>query len=123
MRYFDLPLDLPHCTTILKRIRHRLEQSPPDKAGQALLFVSEMQLHLLDYAGSESWDPGPQGQAVAQQVAAVARRLVEEVERQSIGEDRLGQCVRNLFECLSLGKEGAELSLRAGENPNSLQRP
>lgn len=123
MQYFDLPLDLPHCTTILKRIRHRLEQSPPERSAQAQALVSEMQLQLLDYADSESWDPGPQGQSVAEQVAAVARRLVEEIERQSIGEDRLGQCVRNLFECLSLGKEGAELSLRAGENPNSLQRP
>ena len=27
------------------------------------------------------------------------------------------------FECLELGEEGAEISLRAGEDPNSIQRP
>jgi hypothetical protein len=40
-----------------------------------------------------------------------------------LGHDRLGQCVRNFFECLELGREGAAISLRAGENPRSMQRP
>ena len=46
-----------------------------------------------------------------------------EIERLKLGSDRLGQHVRNLFECLELGEEGAQISLRAGENPNSVQRP
>ena len=50
-------------------------------------------------------------------------QLVDEIERHALGEDRLGECIRNLFECLELGAEGAVLSLRAGENPDSLQRP
>lgn len=116
-------LDLPHCTRILQRIRHRLGQSPAERSIQALDLVREMQVLLRDYEDSQSWEAGPQEEIVVQQVAVVARRLVAEIERQNIGEDRLGQCLRNLFECLTLGKEGAELSLLAGENPNSLQRP
>jgi hypothetical protein len=53
----------------------------------------------------------------------MARELVALLEPTRLKGDRLGQLIRNLFECLELGKEGAEISLRAGENPNSLQRP
>jgi hypothetical protein len=53
----------------------------------------------------------------------LGRQLVDAMEAARLGGDRLGQLVRNLFECLELGKEGAEISLRAGENPGSLQRP
>lgn len=60
---------------------------------------------------------------VAEEAAFVARCLVEAVVDAGIPSDRIGQCVRNIFECLELGEEGAEISLRAGENPNSLQRP
>jgi len=33
--------------------------------------------------------------------------------------DRLGQLVRNFFECLGLAEEGAQLALRCGERPDS----
>jgi hypothetical protein len=33
--------------------------------------------------------------------------------------DRLGQLVRNLFECLGLPEEGAALALQCGEDPGS----
>jgi hypothetical protein len=56
-------------------------------------------------------------------VADLARALVDQIERAGAGSDRLGQHVRNFFECLSLGEEGAAISLRAGEDPNSIQRP
>jgi hypothetical protein len=36
--------------------------------------------------------------------------------------DRLGQHVRNLFECLGLAEEGAQLSLKCGERPDSPMR-
>ena len=48
---------------------------------------------------------------------------MDEIEKAGAGADRLGQQVRNLFECLELGEEGAAISLRAGENPRSLLRP
>jgi hypothetical protein len=55
--------------------------------------------------------------------AGLARKLVDHIEQGGLGNDRLGQCVRNLFECLELGLEGVSISLRAGENPKSFQRP
>jgi hypothetical protein len=61
--------------------------------------------------------------ALRDEAAQLGRRLVECIEADEVGSDRVGQCVRNLFECLALGQEGAALSLRAGEDPNSLQRP
>jgi len=48
---------------------------------------------------------------------------VGEIEAAGYQGDRLGQSVRNLFECLGLAEEGAELSLRCGERPDSLLRP
>ena len=38
-------------------------------------------------------------------------------------QNRIGQCVRNLFECLGLAAEGAALSLTCGERPDSPLRP
>lgn len=71
-------------------------------------------------------DDNPGGTIAAKvrdQAAQLARALVEEIEKAKAGHDRLGQAVRNLFECLELGEEGAAISLRAGENPKSFQRP
>ncbi len=68
-------------------------------------------------------DNPPNAMAIRDQAAALGRQLVDTIESAHIAGDRLGQLVRNFFECLELGKEGAEISLRAGENPNSLQRP
>ena len=53
----------------------------------------------------------------------LGRLLVDHIERDQLGHDRLGQGIRNLFECLELGREGAVISLRAGEDPRSFQRP
>ncbi len=58
-----------------------------------------------------------------ERAAVLGRTLVDQIESGGLGFDRLGQCVRNLFECLELGREGAAISLRAGEDPRSLQRP
>ena len=67
--------------------------------------------------------PGGAALLLRDRAAALGRTLVDHVERADVGHDRLGQCVRNLFECLELGAEGAEISLRAGEDPKSMQRP
>ncbi|PYQ50387.1 MAG: hypothetical protein DMF59_10990 [Acidobacteria bacterium] len=68
-------------------------------------------------------DNPPNAIEVRDQAAQLGRQLVDAMQTAQVTGDRLGQLVRNLFECLELGKEGAEISLRAGENPNSLQRP
>jgi hypothetical protein len=67
--------------------------------------------------------PGLTALNIRDRAAALGRTLVDHIERGGLGHDRLGQCVRNLFECLELGLEGADISLRAGENPKSMQRP
>lgn len=78
---------------------------------------------LFRYTGDDENPDPEESRRVREEAAAIARELVAEVEAASVATDRLGQYVRNLFECLEMGEEGAEISLRAGENPASLQRP
>jgi hypothetical protein len=67
--------------------------------------------------------PRPAASQARDQAAALGRTLVDQIEEGRLGHDRLGQNIRNLFECLELGREGASISLRAGEDPKSFQRP
>ena len=60
---------------------------------------------------------------MAWEAAAHARLLAQEIARAGYSGDRIGQCVRNLFECLGLAEEGAEVSLTCGERPDSPLRP
>jgi hypothetical protein len=78
---------------------------------------------LAPYLEMEDNPPAVIATRVRQEAAALGRKLVDEIELAGVGHDRLGQCVRNLFECLELGREGAAISLRAGEDPKSFQRP
>ena len=102
---------------LLCAVERALAEALPGKAAQELVQL------LTDYLFSGENPPPPQAHRVCEQAAMIARRFVDEAERERVGYDRLGQCVRNLFECLERGEEGAELGLRAGENPRSLQRP
>jgi len=124
--YFQVALNLPHAGRIARRI-YRLLPEPHAPGGAeaagARETVAEL-VRLLDPClDLDENPPGDLGAQVSRYAAALGRRLVEHIERGGFGHDRLGQCVRNLFECLELGREGAGISLRAGENPNSLQRP
>jgi hypothetical protein len=111
-------LDLPHAGTIALRIAHRFErQGIEEPTVEALVEL------LLPYRSVGENPPKDEAHQVQTQAATWGRSLVAVIEKLDIGEDRLGQCIRNLFECLNLAEEGAILSLRAGENPSSLQRP
>jgi len=57
--------------------------------------------------------------AAADRVAERGRDLVAAIVASPARGDRLGQSVRNLFECLGLAEEGASLSLECGERPDS----
>jgi len=124
MAHFDIPLDLPHAGRIADRIVALLEKHT-EEMGLDVPKVMEIADRLSSYLfrNAAGDDNPPNANEVRDQAAMLGRQLVDAMEAAHLTGDRLGQLVRNLFECLELGKEGSEISLRAGENPKSLQRP
>ena len=124
--FFQVALNLPHAGRVARRIV-RLLQAPGGGSGpdaeQARRTAAELLILLDPCTELDENPPGELAVLLRDRAAAVSRSLVACIERAGIGHDRLGQCVRNLFECLELGREGAEISLRAGEDPRSMQRP
>ena len=116
-------INLPHAATVLGRLFHYLEfreEPTPVEQTQIGEILSEMEQLLNPY---HTDPPADVAVAAAADVAGHGRRLVEEIVRARYRGDRLGQCVRNLFECLGLPEEGAALSLDCGERPDSPLRP
>lgn len=115
-------VNLPHARTVAARIGRTLtalkafghEGNGGNAALQAALLRVEQALEPFDE------DP-PQQEALvaADAVAELGRALVGAILETPHRNDRLGQSVRNLFECLGLAAEGAELSLKCGERPDS----
>lgn len=126
MAHYDIPLDLPHAGRVASRIVRLLERHCEENGIDApeLLDVAERLDVLLSKYVQEGENPNASESRTATESAAeLGRQLVDALEATNIRGDRLGQFIRNLFECLALGEEGATISLRAGENPESLQRP
>jgi len=124
--YFKVALNLPHAGRIARRIAALLALEPGKDRGAAEAArrtVAAIQELLEPVIELDENPPLPFGIELRDQAAGLGRRLVGQIEAAGLGHDRLGQCVRNLFECLELGREGADISLRAGESPRSLQRP
>lgn len=124
MAYFDIPMDLPHAGRIADRIATLVERHAEDlglDVPEVIEHAERLSAYLFRHASGD--DNPPDAIAIRDEAATMARELVDLVEPTPLKGDRLGQLIRNLFECMELGKEGAEISLRAGENPNSLQRP
>lgn len=119
--FFNLPLNLPHAATIAHRVLYHLRNA--GAGPEALQVVGDLIALLEPWRDQEDNGPPDAAEAARQAAAALGRTLVDDIEKSGIGQDRLGQGVRNLFECLALGEEGAEISLRAGENPGSTLRP
>jgi hypothetical protein len=122
-RYVNI--NLPHARTIVQRIGRSLE------ALGAFAETSNGGAHGLHEAfdrlerEAEPFEDDPAQDAALQAadaVAARARTLVAAILETPVRGDRLGQHVRNLFECLGLADEGASLSLRCGERPDSPMR-
>lgn len=125
--YFDIPLNLPHAGTIAARLCQVIENRGIGKDLRFLRLAEEAEelealLRPYRLTGEDPLD-ATEAEQVRQEAATKGRALVDSVARLGLGDDRIGQCVRNLFECLEMGEEGALLSLRAGEDPHSLQRP
>jgi hypothetical protein len=125
--HFDIPLNLPHASRIMARIATlavRRHDGTDYNFRTFFVLISRLQELLLPWelAGDNPAD-AEQAERVRQEAAELGRHLATEIHRLGVGEDRLGQCIRNLFECLAMGREGADLGLKAGENPGSAQRP
>jgi len=116
-------INLPHARTIAERIERQLEilrvldgdgTKPTNAAVIALRHSLEPWVEDAEpEKAAESADP----------IVALARELVKAIiDDERARGDRLGQCVRNLFECLGLPNEGRRVSLACGESPDSLMR-
>jgi hypothetical protein len=119
--HFDIPLNLPHAATIVHRILYHLRGR--EARAESLERVGGLIVLLEPWRDRDDNGPPEEAERVRQSAAALARLVVEDIAATGVGYDRLGQAVRNLFECLAMGQEGAQISLRAGENPDSLMRP
>jgi hypothetical protein len=119
-RYVNI--NLPHSRTVILRIGRTLEvlgAFREDANGGAMALHAAFEA-LEREAAPYDEDPALEAAvAAADALAARARSLVAAILDTPIRSDRLGQHVRNLFECLGLAEEGAELSLRCGERPDS----
>jgi hypothetical protein len=116
-------INLPHSRTVLARIGRMLEflHAFADATGGPALHAAFQALERE----AEPYDDDPAlaaAIAAADALAARARTFVEALLQTPLRSDRLGQHVRNLFECLGLPEEGARLALQCGERPDSLMR-
>jgi len=117
-------INLPHSRTVLARIGRMLEFLPAfaeDAAGGPALHAAFQALERE----AEPYDEDPAlaaAIAAADALAERARTFVEALLQTPVRSDRLGQHVRNLFECLGLPEEGSRLALQCGERPDSLMR-
>jgi hypothetical protein len=119
--HFRIPLNIPHAARVALRVEYWVRRGVQDPAGWEA--VRELIGVLGPYKEAEDNPPAEEAQKVVDEAARLARLVVDDIEKFHAGHDRLGQAVRNLFECLALGEEGVHISLRAGENPDSALRP
>ena len=114
-------VNLPHARSIVQRVGRSLvalgafpEEGP---AGGALYdALSALEASVREF---DEDPPALIALPAADAAAARARDLVEGLLQTGVRGDRLGQHIRNLFECLGLPEEGAAQSLRCGERPDS----
>jgi len=119
-RYVNV--NLPHARTIVGRLWRSLEaQDAFTETGDGAGTTLGLAMEALDeqVRPFEEDPPMEEALAAADAVAERARDAVAAIVASPARGDRLGQSVRNLFECLGLAGEGATLSLKCGERPDS----
>lgn len=120
-----LHLNLPHARTVVERIERSLQAHGAfEEVGNGRQSALRAALAEVRQA-LRPWEDDPayaEALAVADAIAVHARRLVDAILATPARGDRLGQNVRNLFECLGLVEEGRRLSLLCGEKEDSLLR-
>src|SRR3954449_11392307 len=100
MAHFDIPLDLPHAGRIADRILILAEKHAEElgiEAPGVIESAQELWSLLFKFTGEE--DNPPNALEIRDQAAAISRQLVDHMEDVHLASDRLGQLVRNLFEC------------------------
>lgn len=104
------------------RLIYYLAQRPEAEPGQVDVrdLLDELERDLAPY---ESDPPMLEALAAALELGQKARAIADQMVVAGYRGDRLGQCVRNLFECLGFPDEGAQRSLECGERPDSPLRP
>ena len=115
-------LNLPHARTVLQRVGRSLEALGAFGEvgnGHAALLAAAFDAVEQRLRSFDEDPPAEEALRGADEVAALAQALVAAILATPIRGDRLGQHVRNLFECLGLAQEGAEQSLLCGERPDS----
>jgi hypothetical protein len=115
-------INQPHARTILERIGRSLEalnafgESGNGGASQLRARYALLEAELRPHDEDPALEQAIQA---ADAAAILGRDLVSAIIEKGCRSDRLGQSVRNLFECLGLAEEGARLSLECGERPDS----
>ena len=115
-------INLPHARTVATRIERSLEALGAfgETGNGHAVPLREAWTRLSTALAPFDEDPPAEEALAAADAAAVhARALVDAIIAGPARGDRLGQHVRNLFECLGLGAEGAQLALRCGEREDS----
>jgi len=115
-------INLPHARTIVARIGHSLEALGAfGEAGNGGAMALHDAFETLARQAQVFDEDPPEKEAIvaADALAAHGRALVAAIVETTARGDRLGQLVRNFFECLGLAEEGAQLALRCGERPDS----
>lgn len=123
MPAFAADVNLPHSRTILARLSQTLDaQGILD--GEDGPVVTDLMRALEGLLSPFDDDPADDvSAAVASSAAMLARVVGERLRDGGVFESQVGRHVRNLFECLGRGDEGATLALELGEDPGSPLRP
>src|SRR3954469_3273682 len=106
MAHFDIPLDLPHASRLADRIVNLLERHIEElkvSAPEAVDAAERLAGVLFKFAGEDVTPSDAESLRARDEAAEIGRELVAHIEASTIRSDRLGQYVRNLFECLELG--------------------
>ena len=115
-------INLPHARTIVARIGRSLEALGAfGEAGDGGAIALHEAFEALEREAQPFDEDPAEKDAIlsADALAERARTLVSTILETQARGDRLGQLVRNLFECLGLPEEGAAVALRCGERPDS----
>src|SRR5438552_4974717 len=113
--HFEIPLDLPHAGRLADRMLNLLERHCDEsgvEAGAAMDTLERLSNLLFRYSANDENPAGEEAVSVRDEAAILGRQFVDDLEAAGVQFDRLGQYVRNFFECLELGAEGAQISLR-----------